>query len=142
MTYTFKIKQPLGLILYLACLHLFVAICLYNFLMPAVVKVALILIIFLSLSRYFYKYLCEVMIVSFHPLTQRWSVSVNGQKSVLFDQIRTIYLNKTFLWVILQSKIHGKLTLITSAESLTEDKYKQLRRYIISPGLFKSPKEI
>ena len=110
--------------------------------MPAVVKIALILIILLSLCRYFYKYFHEVMIVSFHPLTQRWSVSVNGQKFVLFDQIRTIYLNKMFLWVILQSKSHGKLTLITSAESLTEDKYKQLRRYIISPGLFKSPKEI
>lgn len=137
MTYKFKLQQSFCLILYLVVLHMLVVICIYKFLVPENVKIVLMMIAFLSVCRYFHQYRYETFNVYFHPLTQKWSASKNNQKPKMYDQIRTVYLNQKFLWVILESSKSEKLSLMTSAESMTDDKYRQLRRYIISPELFK-----
>lgn len=137
MIYKFKLQQPFCIILYLVVVHMLVVICIYKSLVPENVKIVLMMIVFVSVCRYVLRYRYETINVYFHPLTQKWSASKNNQKPKMYDQIRTVYLNEKFLWVILESSKSEKLSLMTSAESMTDDKYRQLRRYIISPELFK-----
>ncbi len=137
MTNAFKIKQPFYLILYLTSLHIFVAFCLYHFLLSENIKVPLLIGLAFSLCYYVNKYYKQTFDVVFHPVSQTWSVAKTHHQYRQFDQIRTVYLNEIFLWVILGSANGEKLSLMASAESMTEEEFRQLRRYIISPELYK-----
>ena len=74
--------------------------------------------------------------ITYQLPTKSWSVSRNQKKARKFDQIRIVYLNEMFVWFILYSANNEKQPLMVSAESMTEEEFRQLRRYIMSPELF------
>ncbi len=137
MNFNFNIKQSKLVAAYLVGSHLLAAICLLNTSVPVNIVIILSGLLLCSFYYQLNRWKFDRYHLIFKPLTNHWQLTKNQQSKKQFNQLRTVYLNSAFIWIILSSTIHGRQSLILGVDSLSEEEYRQIRRYIISPELFK-----
>ena len=119
-------------------IHLVVIFIISQFYFDAEVKAALILILLLGLFALLQKELPEKYRLKFVPSTSNWYFAANNSDFVEVKQFSAIYVSQC--WVLLKVEFaqNPSKSLLIGMDSLSAERFMQLRRCILAPKVLNS----
>ena len=135
MIHLFEIKPSIQTISFIIFVHLFVAILIVNFVVPDYMKFFLVSAIVVSFYYQWCQWKLSKCQLKYAAKTKQWSVSAGSVECINYQELRTIYLNCTFVWIILSSPGLSSKYIWVGVDSMSAEKFLQFRQCILCPEL-------
>lgn len=125
------------MVIYIVLVHVFTIVCVHGFDMPLILIVSATLgllgSLVVSLKQWSYK---GRFFIKYESIFKCWSVSSDSSHWQRYEHIEVAYLNDSLVWIILSSPGKRSRAEVIGVDSLTYQRFLQLRRCIICPGMF------
>lgn len=136
MIQIFEVKPSIRVAACIFVVHVFVIFCVLNFEIAIYVSTGMVLAIFASLYWQISAWLRHHCFLRYESASSCWSISFDKEHWQHYSAISCLYLNDSFMWLILRSSVSAHTSAIIGADSMPTERYLQLRRCIICPGIF------
>ncbi len=124
------------MVTYIVILHVFSIVCVIGFDIPVLMSAFAILTIVVSLMWSIKTWRCEHYSIKYESLYKYWSVSTDAQQWQRYESVSVAYLNDTLVWIILRSPGVVTKAAVIGVDSISNERFLQLRRCILCPDMF------
>lgn len=136
MIQSFEIKPSRYVAAYIFIVHAFTLFCALSFEVSALICLSLVIAIFASMAWQIFTWARRHYFLKYEPKVQCWSISSDKHQWRRYNSVTYIYLNNSFVWLILRASGGASTSVIIGVDSMPTERYLQLRRCIICPGIF------
>ena len=123
--------------IYIAIVHVFTIVCVLGFDIPIFIRAVMTLVMLASLlwsiKKWAYQPRCYL---KYESIYKCWGVSSDAQRWQRYESVSVSYLNDTLVWIILGSPGNANRAAIIGVDSLSHERFLQIRRCILCPEMF------
>ena len=123
--------------IYIVVIHVFTGICILSFDIPTTLCAVGVIILLASFLWCLKQWVFQPQsLIKYEYIYKRWSVSDDVQQWQYYESVNVVYLNDTFVWIILSSPGIPSQAKLIGVDSMEDERFLQLRRCILCPEMF------
>ncbi len=135
MIQQFKVKPSSALAVCIVIAHAFTIISVLCFDVAIIVRASVALLLMISLAWNLYKWSHNHYFIKYESAYTRWSMSLDARRWQQYETVSIAYLNGAFVWIILSSPSRVSRAAIIGVDSMSAERFLQLRRCILCPDI-------
>ncbi|MFK8027692.1 MAG: protein YgfX [Gammaproteobacteria bacterium] len=133
----FEVSPSRLMVIYIVFVHVFTIVCVMSFDLSMLLIASTTLILLISLAITLKQWSAKGhFFIKYESAFKCWSVSSDSNHWQRFEHLNVAYLNDSLVWIILSSPGKRSRAKIIGVDSLSNERFLQLRRCIICPGIF------
>ena len=136
MNQQFEIKPSVQIVISISIVHLFVGFSVIYFDVTINVKSVLLIFVLASLIWQINQWRKSGLFAQYKSQNGSWDLSFDNQHWQCYETIKTAYLNGSFVWIIFSAPGQRTRSVIIGVDSMPTERFLQLRRCILCPGMY------